>query len=71
MKEIKNLRIKTLLLSVCVFVICGTGCLRDRILPDSDVPVSHPTIKGKECFDVGYIQETMEMAERCLAKECE
>ncbi|MCK5615758.1 hypothetical protein KAR91_78570 [Candidatus Pacearchaeota archaeon] len=70
MKEIKNLRIKTLLLLASVCVTLGTGCLKDRILPSSDLPVSHPTIEGKECFDTGYIQETMEMAERCLAREC-
>ena len=75
MKEIKNLRIKILLLLVSACLIFTSGCgytivkkRGDIILRDEVVSVSHPTIPGKECWDTGYIQKIEDEIEQCLGE---
>ena len=75
MKEIRNLRIKILLLLVSACLIFASGCAYtivkkrgDITLRDDDLSVSHPTIPGKECWDTGYIQKIVDDIKECLSE---
>ena len=76
MKEIKNSSTKILLLLVFVCMIKLSGCAYTlekkesiRAIPEGSLSISHPTIKGYECWPTGHIQKIEDDIDICLNED--
>jgi len=68
MKEVKHYLRASLRLLVCISLLYSIGCARIDVLPDSEVPVPHPTMEGYQCLSPGYLMKIMDEYENCLNK---